>query len=231
MTQRQINLLAMYNAVLRYMDDHSDAWATITLIADKKSEMAESIAEISGKGIIQQQKNPKGYTSDKNAALETMTGLAYKIALRVKAFARKNRNAVLLQAVSYSQFALETGPETEMINRCALIAGAATDNLGSLSAYKVTADDIEALTDAIDAARPKSAERDAVGGERTAITGNLQQLFSEAREHATELDDLVEGLVDDPDFVESYFAVRRINDRRGGRSQQEKAPAPQEATS
>jgi hypothetical protein len=49
----------------------------------------------------------------------------------------------------------------------------------------------------------------------------LPQLFSDAREQVTELDDLIEGLVEDADFVEKLFCVRRINDRRGGKSQPE----------
>jgi hypothetical protein len=109
MTQRQINLLAMYNAVLQYMDDHSETWTTIIPIADKKSELANSVNTITGKGIIQQQKNTHGYTSDKNAAMEIMTGLAFKMALRVKAFAKKNHNAVLLQVVDYSEMPLKQG--------------------------------------------------------------------------------------------------------------------------
>jgi hypothetical protein len=116
-----------------------------------------------------------------------------------------------------------------VINRCILIADAATENIAGLTDYKVTADDVTALNNAIEAARPKAAERDSVGSERTAITEDLPQLFSDAREQAIELDDLIEGLVDDADFVESYFAVRRVNDRRGGKSQPETTPAPQQA--
>lgn len=54
MTQRQINLLATYNTVLQYMDDHSNAWATIAPIADKKAELSGGINVISSKGITKQ---------------------------------------------------------------------------------------------------------------------------------------------------------------------------------
>lgn len=226
MTQRQINLLAMYNTVLQYMDDHSTAWATITPIADKKSELAAAINVISSKGVTQQQKTTQGYTSDKNTAMETMIGLAYKIALRIKAFAKKNNNAVLLNTVGYSEHSLEKGPEAEVINRCILIASAAKENVAGLAPYKVSAADIKALNNAIETARPKTAERDSVSSERTAITGSLPQLYANAREMASDLDDLVEGLADDAGFIDGYFAARRINDRGHGKTA-ETTPAAQ----
>jgi hypothetical protein len=92
-----------------------------------------------------------------------------------------------------------------------------------LAGYKVAAADITALRDAINNALPKTAERDAASAARRGVTLTLPSLFSQANEEASDLDDLIEGLVDEEheDFITGYFAARRINDTRGGKSKKE----------
>ncbi len=134
---------------------------------------------------------------------------------------KKTGNKVILQSVDFSISSLQSGSSREVINRCKIIAATAQANLAYLTDYKVTATDITALHDAINNAIPKAAPRDAAGAERRGITLTLPALFSDAGEEANDLDDLVEGLIDNEDFVTGYFVVRRINDMRGGKSKKE----------
>jgi hypothetical protein len=115
---------------------------------------------------------------------------------------------------------LESGPVTEVINRCNIIAAAAQKNLASLANYKVAAADITALPNAINNAQPKTAERDAARAARRGVTLTLPSLFSRENEEASDLDDLIEALIDEEheDFTMGYFAARRISDTRGGKS-------------
>ena len=228
MTQRQINALHMYNAVLAYLDENIVIYMGIAPIVEQKTALAYTIDLIKTNSQNQQEKSPEGFTAAKNNAIETMINKAYKIALKVKSYAKKTGNAVLLKSVDFSMHDLESGSETEIINRCKIIANAADANIANLTNYKVVAQDVADLNTAITGAMPKAAQRDVVGSERHSITLNLPSLFSQAREQALDLDDLIEGLIDEEsqEFIDGYFSVRRINDRRGGRSEKQEPQQP-----
>ena len=221
MTQRQNSALNMYNAVLQYLDENFEIWHNVTPVANQQAHLKSIVVSINNKSEEQQGKSTEGYTASKIVAMDTMVNLAYKMALRIKGYAKKGGNEVILQSVDFSMSELQSGPPTEIINRCKIIAATAQANLAYLTDYKVTATDITALRDAINNAIPKAAQRDAAGAERSGITLTLPALFSDAGEEANDLDDLVEGLIDNEDFVTGYFAVRHINDMRGGKSKKE----------
>jgi len=221
MTQRQHNVLNMYNAVLQYLDENSGIWSDITPVADKQAQLQTLINSISSKSEEQQGRSSGGYTAAKNVAMDNMVDLAYKLALKVKGYAKKTGDEVLLQWVDFSMSKLGTGTSTEVINRCKLITSAAEKNLAALADYKVTEADLTALHDAINNAVPKKAERDSVNAARRGVTLSLPTLFSQAGKEANNLDDLMKGLIANEDFVTGYFAARRINDMRGGRNKKE----------
>ena len=222
MTQRQNNALNMYNAVLQYLDENSGIWNNVTPVADKQAQLKMIVNSVNSKSEEQQEKSTNGYTAAKNAAVNAMVNLAYKMALKVKGYAKKTDDEVTLQSVDFSMSELENGPSTEVINRCRIIATTAQKKLAGLADYKVTASDVTALQDAINNAVPKKAERDAVGAARRGVTLTLPSLFSQARKEVSDLDDLIEGLIEDnEDFISGYFAVRRINDIPASKSKKE----------
>jgi hypothetical protein len=126
----------MYNAVLQYLDEHADTWSDITPVTEKQAELRATVNSINNKSEEQQEKSTEGYTASKNAAMDTMVNLAYKMALKIKGYAKKAGDKVLLQSVDFSMSDLESGPVTEVINRCRIIAAAAQKNLASLPAIK-----------------------------------------------------------------------------------------------
>ena len=215
MTQNQLNVLTMYDAVLEYLDENNGIWTAIVPIQEKVTELSGTVETIHSKSQDQQAKSPTGFTAAKNAAMDTMVQQAYKMALKVKGYAKKAGDAVLLQSVDYNLHDLENGSEKEVINRCTIIVNAAQENLASLADYKVTTEAIAALATAINEAKPKTAQRDAVSGEKHSITLNIPSLFSQAREEVLDLDDLIKALIDDEqhDFINGYFGVRNINNR------------------
>jgi hypothetical protein len=52
-------------------------------------------------------------------------------------------------------------------------------------------------------------------------TTRLQNLFAQARKQLKTLDDLVEGYVEDDEFVATYFNARRIHDLKGRKTRTE----------
>jgi hypothetical protein len=218
MNQRQTNVLNMYKGILNYMNTYTDVWNDVELITEQHSTLNDTIALLGEKVLEQQQKDPAGYTKAKKEALNRVVSLAYIMALKLKSYAKATDNAVLLQKVQYSDSNLERGSESEVINRCSLIAAAAAEHLEQMTAYRLTEGSINELKGCITLVKAKIAERDVVTGERVSITSTLPQLFRQAQEQIANLDDLIRVLIDESkrDFISGYFAIRRVNNRRGG---------------
>ena len=218
MTQKQINYLNMMEAVTKCLNDNATAWTTITPIADEVAKLTPITNKIKAAYKKQTEENTVGYTDNKDIALENMETLAYALAIKVKAYARKAGDMVLFNAVDFSMTDLTHGSEKEQITHCQIIADSATANLASLTAYGVTAPEIAALQTSINTAEPLTATRDAVMGEHVESTSELSKDFKAARAIFITLDELVEALTPAAfqEFENTYFATRRINDHRGG---------------
>src|SRR4051794_13412363 len=118
MTQNQLNSLAMYNAVLDYLDENADTWTGTMPIEEKINELAATVANIHSKSQDQQEKSPAGFTAAKNVAMDTMVQQAHRTALKVKGYAKKTGDTLLLHSVDVSLHDLQNGPEKEIINHC-----------------------------------------------------------------------------------------------------------------
>lgn len=200
----------MYNTVLANLDRNAAIWEENSLIL-AEVELFRNVAQtISNEGFKQTEKNPKGFTQDKDAQLELMCELTYELVIKIRPYARKIKNNVLLQAVDHSISDLKKGSAEAIINRCQLIHDKGQEFLAALSAYQVTAEGLAEVKASIEKFKPMIAHRNSIGDERAAATQNLPLLFSQAREHLQSLDDLIESQVGNKDFVNSYFQSRRI---------------------
>ncbi len=218
MTQRQINSLNMYNAVLQFLNDNNAAWNSNTIIAAAVTALGTTVTAIQ-KQAGAQQNGAKGYTAKKDQDLENLADLTYKLALRVKNYAVSINDLVLKQAVTVTRHELQNGKEADVLNRCKNIISKA-DGVASAAPpeYKITSQLIADATAAADLITPDTAERDVVSGAHSGTTTQLGSLFSTARNQLHTLDDLIEGDADDDssDFVNNYFIMRRTNDHKGG---------------
>lgn len=217
MTQRQINSLNMFNAVLQYMNDNHAQWIANTLITTGVENFSASLNGIRAQAAGQQNSSTRGYTAKKDQEMANMVNLCYKLALRVKNYAMSINDPVLKQAVDFSRHALQNGKETIAVNRCLVIIEKANSIVSTAPVeFKITPGLIEQATAATQAIVPATAERDVAGGMRSSTTTQLANLFKTARTYLQTLDGLVEADVEDNNaaFAHNYFIMRRTTDRR-----------------
>lgn len=205
----------MFKAVLAHLDSKPAGWNTLPALAELVEQFRAFTNAMIQLGLTQSERNTMGYTLDKDAQLEDMCELTYQLLLKIRPYARKTKNNVLLQAVDYAPTSLRTGAESEIITRCQLIHNQATTHLAGLAAYMVTEAELNAVQAAIDTFKPLSGARDAISGERTTATANIPVMMNQAKETLASIDDLVEALVKDSPFVETYQQVRQVIDRGG----------------
>jgi hypothetical protein len=217
MRQRDLNSQQTYRGILSHFDNHPDVWKGIEPIEESITYIRPRVAGMETAGRTQQEKDGAPLTTVKNAAMETMQRLAYKMAVRLKIYARRIGDGVLLQRVDFSKSEMDDGPEQTVFDRCVLIAeaAAAAQATPDAAVCKITLAAVAELNAAIEAVRPQTGQRDAQVAERVVATASIPNLKKEINRKLKELDDEVEGLVDDEAFAATYFITRRINDRRG----------------
>lgn len=229
MTQKQINYFTMVQAVLKWLTDNATIWTGITAIEDQVSALQIIVTKLQESYLKQTENQTEGYTSNKDIAFENMETLAYSIAIKIRAYARQINNMAIFNAVNFSMSELTHGPEQDQIEHCRVIKNQASANIAAMPTYfGLTAGDITALQTAITTAEPLGAIRDDVRGEGIESTGALRNDFREMVKIFVKLDELVEAVIpaDQHEFVNTYFATRRINDHKGGGGSPAATPPP-----
>ncbi len=216
MTQRENNSIKMVDGVLVFMDNHNSDWKGEDAIVESVNYLKEKRNLLSNevKDLMKQQTG--GITAEMRAGLTEATVIGYKIAKRLKILATKTNNYVLLNEVDFSKTEFVSGKFSEVLSRMDLIATRAEENLAALGKYKVKDADITALRAKLNSIIDKPAERKSTIGENVESNDAIQNLLKEMLHKLNdEMDDEVEGLIDNEEVVQAYFAVRRTDDLRG----------------
>jgi hypothetical protein len=211
MNAQQEAKLQMYRAVENYCDANAAIIGTNAAFMAAFGDFKAKIAAI----IITAQADDvpiTGITADKNALKQALCGQAADLASIINAYAATVGNNTLRQQVDFSASALLKTREDLLAPRCQNIHDAGTANLAALADYGVTNQMLTALQTAIDAyaaATPKS--RTAIN-ERKTTTANLAAQFKETDGLLeTRMDKIVVAFkTNDPDFVRTYEAARRL---------------------
>jgi hypothetical protein len=184
----------MFRTVVALLESKPTEWSTLTPVVDVVNATKNILSQVDQTLKNQVEHNPVGYTQEKEMRMEVMLKYAFKLSSKLRAFAKGSNNQILLAAVDYSVTSLERGSETEVIKRCQNIANKAIEFLPLLTEYRVTQTEIDQLNTSIAEVEPIASKRDDV------------------LSVDNELDDMIDGMIDNDELVESYFNARKIND-------------------
>lgn len=210
MNQSQLNYLAMANQVVLHVDSQPALWNGSAPIAGVINEIRAFVTALSQQGLTQSQRQTTGYTQNKEAQKDVMCKLALNLVFKLRGYAKVNKDNVLLQAVDYSESDLRRNPEMDVVNRCQTIHDKGREYLKKAAEYQLTSESLKAFQTAIDTFRPLTTQRDQISNSRTTITANIATILEQLRERLDMLDDLVNGLITDADFVATYRKSRTV---------------------
>ncbi|QHT67102.1 hypothetical protein GXP67_10795 [Rhodocytophaga rosea] len=213
MNQRQLNSLTMFKAVLAHLDTRPTLWNTSAPLTKVIFSLRTFVAALHQQSLTQAERTTVGYTQDKDGQMQHMCDLAYALLLKIRSYAKINNNKALLYAINYSESEIRRGPEIQIINRCQTIHNKGKEHFSDLKDFLVTEENLTELQEAIDTLKPLSAQRDSIASERVTATANISLLLEGARTEIDKLDDLIEGLIKDKNFVNTYKQARQIIDR------------------
>lgn len=225
MKQLHLNFWNMEKDTITFFGKNESVWSHLTVLKTNVEKLKANEALIGLADKTQKDKDPSGHTSQKDVQFEKMIQLGYKLSCKVASYALEENNRVLLNAVDYTLSQLEQGAENEVVARCLVIADKASDNLAQLAEYNVTEGEITTFSENIEKFKRMPAERDVITNERKGAVKSIPELVAEARQLFEKLDNNVDGLIDDPAFVNAYHQIRGINSRRGGRNSGKSNPA------
>jgi len=228
MKQLHLNFWNMEKDTIAFLDKNEAEWNKIPVIVKNVAKLKANEALIAQADKTQKEKDPSGHTSQKDVQFEKMTQLGYKLSCKVTSYALEEENQVLLNTVDFSMSQLEQGSENEVVTRCQIIADKASENLLYLDDYNVTEDEIKTFRENIEKFKRMPVERDMITNERKGAVKSIPELIAEARLLLEKLDNNVDGMIDDPAFVNAYHQIRGINSRRGGRNTKKTEPAAAE---
>ena len=216
MTQKETNSLNMIDGTMSYLQKHAAEWNAEAVIQESVTYISDRRTKIEGESKLVLERQTKGITGEINAGVNAAIDLAYVMAKRIALFAKKSNNLVLLNEVNFAKSELDDGTFKDITDRLDLISKRGNDNLAALGIYKVKKEDINALNAAIDAVRPKPADRKSTTAEHVEGNATVKLVLKEIlKKMNDELDDEIEVLCDNKEFIAGYFAVRRTDDRRG----------------
>lgn len=216
--QSKIRMLLSPQAVLA---TNQEVFKNLAGFVETAEELDTVIGQI--QNVAQLQESRSGGSESKAQALRFLGDAAYEVAAATYAWARASGDAQLARRMSYARSEVTQGREVAMVARCQDIHAAATECLGSLADYGVTAAKLTNLKKRIEAFQEALTKARQDQAESTAATKALPKLLSLAD---TLLRDRLDKLVfqfkaANEDFYNKYTTARVIVDRAGGRSEPE----------
>jgi len=221
MNNRQENKLSMYFAVDATLQNHDAAVQSVPILATSVAEFRNLVTLIQQLGR-KQGEDLTGIAEDKQRLSSLMAERAIVVASKVSAFAALSNNADLAARVDTAPSDFTRGRDSEIDDIAErILESAETHREALLTDYGLTEDQINALSEAIDAYRDILAKPRTARVARKAITEQLAAEF-------TRIDDLLSGRIDPlifslkpthPEAVAEYQNARIIVDTGSRRTE------------
>lgn len=224
MDRSQINRVTMFKTVDGYLEQRNGVWSPMAPFAAAMLQFRDKLAAIDA--AAQKQESPlAGATGDKEAARDALEDVLFLTCEALGVLANTTSDHELGALVALSPSAIVNLSNEELSNRATNVLAKTNARKAELAAFQVTQENIDELSEALEAFQAAKEKPRTAVVERTVQTGSLSSLIREA---GNILRDRVDKMVNlfrrtDPEFVAGYRSARVIVDRRGSR------PAPVEA--
>jgi len=216
MNAKQENRLSMYYTTDSALDKYSAVWTGILAFEACVSEFKTNIGAIES-AVSKQIIDIRGYAMGKAKAEANMIQETVKVAGAAKAYATVSGKLVLATQMSVAKSGLRQFRDAVVAQACQGIHDAANAEVANLADYGISAVEMTALQDAIDAyAALISAPRIAIT-QRKGQTAEIALLIRDTYKLLSNRMDPLMGLfgASAPIFYREFFDARIIVDHRG----------------
>jgi hypothetical protein len=209
MNQKQIAQYGLSKAILEFMNNKKEVWMPWRLIVEIMAELEASNEAIKKNQETKSNTDSTGMTDQKNLALNDMVSIGFEVAQKLRLYAQKSQDMVLFKLVDYSESKFSTGPELELENRCTMVLTQARANFEKLADYNFPKERLELLAKSIGTYIPLKPKRDVEEKKSVNDTSALAELMTSNKAVMDSLDDHVDTIIADKEFLNAYHAVRK----------------------
>jgi len=209
MNKEQIKTNNDANAITAHFDKNDTLWKTNVPISTCVNNIKAYTGGIDEAAFDQENKTTNGLTANKNQRLSLAINIALSIILKLRPFAKRTKNAELLEDIDIAPTHFKQGKDENSINLCLKVATRARQYLPEMADYTLTENEITALETALKPFAKVTEKRDLTHGERVSATAQLEKLTRLIREELDILDDLVKSQLTDEGFKTTYASLRK----------------------
>jgi len=212
----------MEDTCLSFLHNNESLWIEIEVLKEDVDALDENQKELSD-AVKAQKDNDQGVQiAQKKMNLTALAKAFNKANRKLCHQAKKTNNQVLLKSVDIPLSSFLYGEEKEILLRYNTVLKALRENLLVLSLYKFVKADADNLEAQLNRLIAIPGAISIMSGNQKAATRSIKELIDEAHTILDSLDDAVEGMIEDEEFVESWFVARKIK----GRHNYKKAEKP-----
>lgn len=201
----------MASATLRLLSDYDALVNPFNVIIEQTQKIKDLLDEVELHKEGQEESDTTAQTRTKNELLAELVERTSKVALKARGLAKFTGDNELLNRVDFSRHDIAVKSDQYTLDTVQSILKAVEKKQATLiESYNLAEGEIaaiEAIAKRVDALL-NERRVSASGGK--ASTANLSEAISELRRAWNVMDDLIEGIIDDEDFVETYNISRRI---------------------
>lgn len=213
MNQKQITQYESSKTLLEFMNNKREIWMPWRLIVELVSDLEASNEAIKKNQETKSNTDSTGVTSQKNLALSTMITIGFEVAQKLRLYAKKSQDMVLFKLVDYSESDFAKGPELELENRCTMVLTQARANFEKLADYNFSKERLDFLAKSIETYIPLKPKRDMEEKKSVNDTSTLAELMITNKTVIDNLDDHVDAIIADKEFLNAYHIVRKSKRR------------------
>lgn len=203
----------MQNRCISFLKNNSLVWINNPVIKEDVEALERNKNELDQTVQAQKDSDSGGHVAQKRKEFTGLAGKFYKLSCKLCHFAKKTKNMVLLKSVDIPESGFLRGEEKEVLLKFNTVLSAARENLTSLAAYNFNKDNLDALETLYNNLVVIPGTISVLIGNQKSATRSIKELNDEAHTILDQLDDALEGIIEDDKFLESWFNERKIKGR------------------
>ncbi len=203
----------MEKEAIAYVRKSENVWSNKSTIAATVANVIGNEQELAATFKAQDANDPGGHISQKNGMLTIFFKKIYKLSRKLSYYGKNLKDSVLLDDVTIAETAFDHMAEKKALIKCNTIIKRGNEYLDKTAAYDVTAVELESLAAELAVLEQLQPTIGLIFNDRKSATRSIKDLKREARIELDKLDDAFEGMINDNDFIDGWFAIRKIKGR------------------
>jgi len=198
---------------ISYVRKNEDVWTKMAILTANVEALEGNERELDLAFKAQNKSDPGGYVLQKNEKFTQFFKKIYKLGRRLSLYAKETGNKALLNDAAISESAFALLPEKEALLKCNSLIQIGYNYLTETADYLITEEYLKSLADELAVLEKINPLIGMVTNDRKSARRSIKELISEAHYILGKLDDGFEGFIDDEEFINGWFAVRKIKGR------------------